>query len=965
MRKDRFDIKEKVGVSLLGRIFGPKSEATEKSSVTQASTPEFDRLLAFGNALMRLLNEDRYIARSDYKPIVGEYADIKTFFLNLQTYNLLGMYCEKNGLDEERIKKALALFEELENLKESPSLIKKHNDKFLAEHLETDKEYLDTILLEVDPAISLDAEQRKVVLSDEDYTLVVAGAGAGKTTTMAAKVKYLVEKKGVKPEDILVISFTNKAVGELEDKIVKALHINCPVSTFHRTGYTILRENDAKKRNIKDEGFMWSVITDYLKNDVLKKPEMVEKLILLFGTYFDAPYTGEDMASFFSYMSKADFATMKNILSEDSQQIINKRTKKAITINYETLRSSEEVVIANFLYLNKIDYIYENPYPYSFPNSHRAYTPDFTITQNGKTIYIEHFGITEAGTHSRYTPEQLEKYKWWIKKKVSFHKEHGTDLIFTFSKYNDGRTIVDDLRNKLVKKGIVLEPRDRQEVYEKIVSTEENKYIANLVKLICRFIHNFKANGYSMDMFRDMRNQSCNVRTQLFLDVCRQCYMEYTQKLDDANAVDFEDMINDSAKILKLQQDKGVHLDYKYIIIDEYQDISRQRFNLAQELAKISDAKIIAVGDDWQSIFAYAGSDISLFTKFSEIMGYGEELLITRTYRNSQEVIDVAGNFIQKNTSQIRKHLESPKHIDMPFVVEAYSEEADKKDIDSKNGKLQQQATAIDRVIGQIIEANKAEGKPANSSILLIGRYGFDASNLARTGRYTYNEKTGEVKSMAFPDVDITFLTAHRSKGLGFDNVIIINATNGTYGFPSMIEDDPVLQLVVHSDRSIEYAEERRLFYVAMTRTKNRVYIVVPQSKPSRFIAELVQDYPGIKVNGELDIDKTVEPVISVMKRCPVCGYPMQYKYKRDFGLRLWICTNEPEICDFMTNDLKGGTLPILKCDRCGDGYLIVKRGKGRTEPFLGCTNYKADKTGCRGWMTKEYYEKNVKNKEY
>ena len=510
-----------------------------------------------------------------------------------------------------------------------------------------------------------------------------------------------------------------------------------------------------------------------------------------------------------------------------------------------------------------------------------------------------------------------------------------------------------------------MEPRDPQEVYEKIVSTEENKYIAKLVKLICQFIHNFKANGYSMDMFRDMRNQSNNVRTQLFLDVCRQCYMEYTQKLDDANAVDFEDMINDSAKILKQQRDKGAHLGYKYIIIDEYQDISRQRFNLAKELSEISDAKIIAVGDDWQSIFAYAGSDISLFTKFSEIMGYGEELLITRTYRNSQEVIDVAGNFIQKNTSQIRKHLESPKHIEMPFVVEAYSEETDKKDSDGKSGKLQQQATAIDKVIGQIVEANKAEGKPANSSILLIGRYGFDASNLARTGRYVYNEKTGEVKSMAFPDVDITFLTAHRSKGLGFDNVIIINATNGTYGFPSMIEDDPVMQLVIHSDRAIEYAEERRLFYVAMTRTKNRVYIVVPQNRPSRFIAELVQDYPGIKVNGELDIDKTVEPVISVMRRCPVCGYPMQYKYKRDFGLRLWICTNEPEICDFMTNDLKGGTLPILKCDRCSDGYLIVKRGKGRTEPFLGCTNYKADKTGCDGFMTREYYDSFIKNQSF
>ena len=180
-----------------------------------------------------------------------------------------------------------------------------------------------------------------------------------------------------------------------------------------------------------------------------------------------------------------------------------------------------------------------------------------------------------------------------------------------------------------------------------------------------------------------------------------------------------------------------------------------------------------------------------------------------------------------------------------------------------------------------------------------------------------------------------------------------------------MIEDDPIMQLVVHSDRAIEYAEERRLFYVAMTRTKNRVYIVVPQNRPSRFIAELVQDYPGIKVNGELDIDKTAEPVISVLRRCPVCGYPIQYKYKRDFGLRLWICTNEPEICDFMTNDLRGGILPILKCDCCSDGYLIVKPGKKGSDPFLGCTNYKPDKTGCQRVMTRGYYENSIKNSEY
>ena len=258
----------------------------------------------------------------------------------------------------------------------------------------------------------------------------------------------------------------------------------------------------------------------------------------------------------------------------------------------------------------------------------------------------------------------------------------------------------------------------------------------------------------------------------------------------------------------------------------------------------------------------------------------------------------------------------------------------------------------------RILESNDDKDKSKESSILLIGRYGFDAYNLARSGLFNYDERTGAVQSVAYPDAQLTFLTAHRSKGLGYDNVVIINAINATYGFPSKIQDDPVMKLVIHEDRSIDYAEERRLFYVAMTRTKNRVYIVVPRERPSRFVAELIQDYTNICVNGNLDIDKSQSPDISMLKRCPVCGYPLQYRYKKGFGLRLWICTNEPEICDFMTNDLSGDILSILKCDQCKDGYLIVK--KGNDGAFLGCTNYKADKTGCGRYMNRQYYFKHV-----
>ena len=895
--------------------------------------------------------------------LIEEYADLDAFFQNQKKATTLDVYCEKFSLSIETVEEFFRSYTDLSNLKDGSRSICKHNEAFLRRHLESDKCYLDTILSKVDPNISLDDEQRRVVLTDEDYMLVVAGAGAGKTTTLAAKVKYLVDNKGIKPEQILVISYTNKAVGELQHKINRMLKISCPVTTFHKTGYAILRKQDAEKKNVVDSGFMFDVINNYLKSDVLRETNMVNKLILFFGSYFDAPYEGNDLNAFFNYISKADFSTMRSNMQEYVEVVTNKRTGKSITINYESLRSSQEVMIANFLYLNKIDYEYEKPFPYGFRQSYKPYTPDFTIQQGDRTFYIEHFGIRENGTHNRYSKAELEHYKKEVNDKIQLHRSHGTELIYTFSHYNDGRPFLEHLEEQLKAKGIVLQPRSSQEVYEKIISTEENKYIIKLVRLICAFIQNFKTNGFTTDKFHDMQRQTENVRTKLFLDVCHQCYLEYAKKLKERGAVDFEDMINDSAIILEEQQGFGEKLDFKYVIIDEYQDISKQRFDLACTLSKICDAKIIAVGDDWQSIYAYAGSDITLFTHFADIMGYGEELKITKTYRNSQEVIDIAGSFIQKNTSQIKKSLISPKHIQKPLIIEAYSEEVDKKESEGRGGKFFLQGQAVERVISQILLMNAQEGKAGDSSILLIGRYGFDAYNLTRSGLFTYDEHSGVVHSVSYPQAKLTFLTAHRSKGLGYDDVIIINAVNSTYGFPSKIQDDPVMKLVVHEDRTVEYAEERRLFYVAMTRTKNRVYIVVPKERPSRFVAELVQDYSNISLNGELELDKSQSPDISMLKRCPVCGYPLQYRYKKGYGLRLWICTNEPEICDFLTNDLSGDFLSILKCDQCKDGYLIVKKGEG--EAFLGCTNYKADKTGCNRYMNKQYYLNHVCQTQY
>lgn len=914
-------------------------------------TSEHQQLVEFYRELRELLNSDKYLAVSDYKGIVHKYADIYNFFLGQKRAKTLTYYCRQNDLQEKWVEKFLAFYVDFEDYNTIPASVEKHNKAYVANHLKSEKEYLDTILKKIDPVINLDDEQRHVVLSDEDYTLVIAGAGAGKTTTVAAKVRYLVEKKGIKPEQILVISFTNKAVGELRDKINKGLGIPCPVTTFHSTGYAILRKKEAAGKNIVDGGFMFNVINNYLKGNILEQPELVDKLILFFGSYFDAPYEGDDLNTFFNYISKADFSTLKGNISEYTEEIINKRTGNKISIAHETLRSAQEVYIANFLYLNNIDYRYEKPYQFNIIKAHKPYTPDFTLKQGDKIAYLEHFGITEDGRNNRYTAEQLEKYKAAINDKVLLHRKHNTDLIYTFSSYNDGRPMLEHLKEQLIEHGFVLNQRSSQEVFEKIVNTEENKYILKLVKLICTFIQNFKTNGYTIDKFYEWESQTTNERTRLFLDVCQQCYLEYAKRLKEKRAVDFEDMINESARILNQQLISEKTLDFKYIIVDEYQDISRQRFDLTKALSQICDAKIIAVGDDWQSIYAYAGSDITLFTKFKESMGYGQELKITRTYRNAQEVIDIAGGFIQKNDSQLKKALVSPKHIQDPVVIESYTEDVDRKQTKGKGGKYYMIGRTVEDIVATILKENP------KSSILLLGRYGFDAYNLSRSADFIYDEKTGGVHSKKFPGVRLEFMTVHRAKGLGFDNVIIINARNELYGFPSQIQEDPVLKYVVKDDFSIEYAEERRLFYVALTRTKNRVYIVAPEQHPSKFVTELISDFKNVKVKGKINEVDDANP--ANIKRCPICGYPLQLRYKPHYGLKLWLCSNEPEICDFMTNDLRGGELSILKCDKCQDGYLIVKEGK--VEPFLGCTNYKSDKTGCSGFMTKEYYLKHIR----
>ena len=224
---------------------GSKDEPVcEKKTLQSQEYPsEYKKVLYFNQEVKKLLSEDKYIARSNYKHIISNDETYK-FFEVLNKSNLLEDYVQKNGLDRKEIDSFIQYFNEIKDIKKEAPTFRKHNDQYIKKHLVEEKTYLDNILKECDPNILLDNEQREVVLSEEDNTLVIAGAGAGKTTTVAAKVRYLVEKKNLDPKNILIISFTNKAVDELKERINNNLNIPCPITTFHSVGYTLLRKGD-------------------------------------------------------------------------------------------------------------------------------------------------------------------------------------------------------------------------------------------------------------------------------------------------------------------------------------------------------------------------------------------------------------------------------------------------------------------------------------------------------------------------------------------------------------------------------------------------------------------------------------------------------------------------------------------------------------------------------------------------
>ena len=902
---------------------------------------EFEKLIEYKSKIDSLLALDKYISRKEYNSFYNDSRNNFTKLVTLEKEKVLNEWCKKNKVNFKEMKDLLAYYE---HTKENIDL---HNNEFIEKHLKLEKQYLDEILIKDDPNIILDNEQRKVVLADEDYTLVIAGAGAGKTTTIEAKVKYLIEKQKVDSKRILIVSFTRKATRELEERC-KKLGLSVNIATFHGIANEIIKANEIEKHSIATGDVMFTSIKKFLLENA-NDEVFVKKILLFFASYLQIPQGEENLSTLINELNSNNCTTMRSDIRKKLDEFKEKQESNRRTIKDEKVRSIEECRIANFLFINGIDYEYEPIYKYGFEKTIKPYCPDFLIRQFDKEIYLEHFGISEDGKSSRFNDEELSLYKKHINEKVILHKMHGTKLIYTFSKYNDGKDTITHLKDELQKAGISFEYKNSKEIYEQLIKNMEDKYFNKFIQLICVFIARFKTNNFNVSKFDEWRVSLKDERSKLFVNICYQCYLAYMTELKRRNSIDFEDMINNASNLLDEKIVNGEKLPYDYIFVDEYQDISLQRFDLCEKLSKCSNAKIIAVGDDWQSIFRFSGAKIELFTKFEEMMGYANVIKIINTYRNSQELIDIAGGFVMANDNQIKKELKSNKSITEPILLMSYNDIYEKNNVDKP---MKRMCCAIEKSLDMIVKSNGED-----SSVLLIGRYGFEEIQLAKQKDY-FTYFNGHIHSIKYPKIKMTYLTAHSSKGLGYDNVIIVNGKDAILGFPSKIVDDPVMKLVVKDTENVDYAEERRLFYVALTRTKNRVFVITPIHRLSKFILEIKDNFKNVVLDGE-----ELEPIVDLNNAilCPCCNYPLQKRENHNFkgASRVWVCSNDPEVCGFITNDLKGGRLSICKCPNCEDGYLVVKKLKNKDDTesrMLGCTNYKADGTGCNTMMLPHNY---------
>lgn len=713
--------------------------------------------------------------------------------------------------------------------------IDKHNEQFVKD----EKDRYFNLFSNIDNK-SLDEQQKTVCVRNQNATLVIAGAGTGKTLTICGKVKYLLSK-GIKANELLLISFTNKACDELSERLTKISNTNIKAQTFHKFALNVIDE----KLKIADENYAYRVVGEIFRELVNSDFEFQYMFLEEFADEY-AKYLKEQ-----SEQEKHN-DEIKELLDKNSELKFLKDLEHIdigdtlTTFNKEKVKSHYERTIANVLYLLGIKYEYESFYQtdLEIDKKHKwlkTYKPDFYLPEFN--IYIEHF----ANPNWFQDKEERAKYKRQMRDKIKAHKKYKTNLICSHSSY--GEDLIKKLLENLKKYNINVNV-DIQEILNNIEQLKEIDFIHNKIKNFQTFIKLFKNNNYTADKFIKFKEE--NGERSHFIKMVEKIYWLYQKHLKENNMLDFEDIINVANH--KLSRYKSHQNKYKYVIVDEYQDVSKNKVELLNNLIRIYDCRLLCVGDDWQSIYRFAGSDTNLFTSFEKYINFSELLKIETTYRNSQELINASSYFIQQNNSQIKKQLTSNKHIEKPILID-YLESFEFKTIvnlseqDKKNIKKCSKLKLLkdDARIKKLIKFLDFTVSKNYKEILILGRNNFDieifeALPYAMPDLFKKDKSNYDTNVLEYKSLKLTCMTIHKSKGLEADAVVLWNIREGVRGLPDTKGDDEDLGQVLTQPDGMKYAEDRRLFYVALTRTKNEVLIIALNGHLSSFVNELINN---------------------------------------------------------------------------------------------------------------------------
>lgn len=789
---------------------------------------------------------------------------------------------------------------------EKPNRIKKLNERMLDDEIKDNPEFFKDIT---------DPNKRRAIVIDENNVKVNAGAGTGKTFTIQNKVKYLIEKRGISPKKILCLCYTGDGAEDLNKKVNKNRDENNQVEacTFHEFCRRVAKKCGEDKGR-PNRRLLKDIIINYSME--LADDEKLIKLIDYFSYYINSPADKEDINTYdelLDYENERDLKTLRKKFYESGANY---------TMKGETVDSIGELIIANYLFRHDIDYVYGEEYKsklieivqrflYSgnsfslislelqkewFENfiseySWKTYVPDFYLPE--KDIYLEHFGIG----HSDNEKWLGKDYEPQIKRKIKYHELHQTKLIKTYYYYLEDGILPEKLEEVLRDNDVTIGHKDPKEILDVLQKTNKIKDFDNFNKLIESFINIFEAQNKEknqFDSFIKMNESESDGykrnRQKLFLDIVRDIYDIYYES-NEGKRIDHN---REVSLALELIQTNRYSASYDYIFIDEYQDINPIRSLLLQNLQKITNAKLFVVGDDWQSIYKFNGSDLNLFIDFDKHFPNSEFINLQENRRNYDRLNRISSRFIMRNEKQEKKKLISKKRNNPnPINIVYYS-------LNPKSNKVLKLYSIILRI---------AKRNP-KSRILLLGRNNNDINEFTnKNAIFQSFDYTDKIKCLQNPKLDITFMTIHSSKGLEYDDVIILNFKDKLNGFPNKIEDDSVLHFLKEKEKC-PYAEERRLLYVALTRTLNDVYLLAPTYKESVFIEELSNKHKVKQLS--LRIDKNLEKNF--------------YKPHK---------SNEP--FDYRKTD--------ITCPNCKDGKITVVRNNMNDPPtqYIRCSNHLDD----------------------